>query len=160
MSDFDEFDGYTIESINPIWKLHPYLPLSDAAALIAGYEPMQIGRCQRDTWFDQGFPDYRPTVLALVGAVLVGDLGADIAYVDVDKEDNIRLSSEGFWERINNHISASGTRIRKADLLAWMEANGHRPEFFFPDKVEGEPDFLSPQHPRYAPKLAAAVRAW
>jgi len=31
--------------------------------------------------------------------------------------------------------------------------------FFFPETIVS-PDYLDPKHPRYAPKLAAAVLAW
>ncbi len=46
------------------------------------------------------------------------------------------------------------TSLRK--LLA---VRGFSTGFFFPEGAAA-PDYLNPQDPRYAPKLAAAVRAW
>jgi len=44
-------------------------------------------------------------------------------------------------------------------LKEWLRERGFASGFFFPR--EGEmPDYLDPRNPRYAPKLAAAVRAW
>lgn len=51
------------------------------------------------------------------------------------------------------------TTIFVDDLRAWLSSRGFRGGFFFPDATDA-PDFLDPSHPRYAPKLAAAVRAW
>ena len=51
------------------------------------------------------------------------------------------------------------TTISRVDLIAWLEKLGLRAAFFFPD-MTGDPDYLDRNNPRYAPKLAAAVRAW
>ena len=44
-------------------------------------------------------------------------------------------------------------------LKAFLASRGFRRGFFFPERTE-TPDYLDPGNPRYAPKLAAAVRAW
>ena len=51
------------------------------------------------------------------------------------------------------------TTVRVDALRQWLAGRGIKTGFFFPTDVES-PDYLNPQHPRYAPKLAAAVRAW
>lgn len=51
------------------------------------------------------------------------------------------------------------TTVSREDLVAWLTARGVRSGFFFPTGSSG-PDYLCPKNPRYAPKLAAAVRAW
>lgn len=51
------------------------------------------------------------------------------------------------------------TLINRDDLIAWLQSNGIRTGFFFPAATDA-PDYLDPKNPRYAPKLAAAVRAW
>lgn len=51
------------------------------------------------------------------------------------------------------------TTVARADLIEWLEGHGFRPSFFFPTATN-DPDYLDPKNPRYAPKLAAAVRAW
>jgi len=51
------------------------------------------------------------------------------------------------------------TTVAVSDLVAWLETAGIRTGFFFPTATDA-PDYLDPKNPRYAPKLAAAVRAW
>jgi hypothetical protein len=51
------------------------------------------------------------------------------------------------------------TTVQVDDLRAWLATRGIKSGFFFPKAIEA-PDYLDPTHPRYAPKLAAAVRAW
>ena len=56
---------------------------------------------------------------------------------------------------------SSSYTARRADIAAWLSTRGVRTGHFFPsgtdDSVAG---LLDPKHPRYAPKLAAAVSAW
>jgi len=49
--------------------------------------------------------------------------------------------------------------VATADLREWLSSKGLHPEFFFPDATCAA-DYLDPNNPRYAFKLAAAVRAW
>jgi hypothetical protein len=51
------------------------------------------------------------------------------------------------------------TTVTRRDLTAWLSGRGIRSGFFFPDATD-QPDYLDENNPRYAPKLAAAVRAW
>lgn len=51
------------------------------------------------------------------------------------------------------------TTVDRAELVSWLERSGMRTGFFFP-RATDDADYLDPNHPRYAPKLAAAVRAW
>lgn len=44
-------------------------------------------------------------------------------------------------------------------LKDWLESKGYRPAVFFPDNKTGL-DYMSPDHPRYSAKLAAAVKVW
>ena len=49
--------------------------------------------------------------------------------------------------------------VEVAALREWLKKRGISSGFFFP--VSGDaPDYLDPNNSRYAPKLAAAVRAW
>jgi hypothetical protein len=51
------------------------------------------------------------------------------------------------------------SRIEVDSLREWLAGRGLKSGFFFPDKYDLG-DYLNPRHPRYAPKLAAAVLAW
>jgi hypothetical protein len=49
--------------------------------------------------------------------------------------------------------------VNAVSLKKWLRSKGITKGFFFPELV-ATLDFLDPTHPRYAPKLAAAVKAW
>ena len=63
-----------------------------------------------------------------------------------------------FFKQFPDWDLTTGSR---EDLVSWLASRGVRTGFFFPDaKPSSEPEFLDHKNPRYAPKLAAAVRAW
>ena len=45
------------------------------------------------------------------------------------------------------------------DIRDWLARRGIRSGFFFSTAAD-RPEYLDPNHPRYAPKLAASVHAW
>ena len=48
--------------------------------------------------------------------------------------------------------------IRDRDLKDWLEKRGVYPTMLFPNGKKD--DYMNPNHPNYAPKLAVCVRAW
>jgi hypothetical protein len=50
--------------------------------------------------------------------------------------------------------------VEVESLKQWLKHRGFSTGFFFPAGSGDAPDYLDPQNPRYAPKLAAAVHAW
>jgi hypothetical protein len=71
-----------------------------------------------------------------------------------------------------NHVGldrwARGTDVHRStvsfdEVRLWLAARGHMTGFFFEKQkipIAFVPGYLDPSHPRYAPKLAAAVKAW
>ena len=51
------------------------------------------------------------------------------------------------------------TTVLVEDLLVWLKGRGFNKGFFFP-QAEAAPDYLDKSNENYAPKLAAAIRAW
>lgn len=49
--------------------------------------------------------------------------------------------------------------IMVEDLKSWLKSRGITPVFFFPNP-QPVPDYLNPDHPCYAYKLVAAIKAW
>ena len=60
---------------------------------------------------------------------------------------------------LENTIDPTSSRVEVESLRSWLVGRGFHTGFFFPTAT-GAPDYLDPDHPRYAPKLAAAVKAW
>lgn len=161
--------------IDPLWHLHDELTVDQAAALIAGYDPGHIERCKYDTNFDSNFPRLYAARTAIINAINARKLTATIRH-------NAR-TSWGWDERLSNgesirafdpelegHIfpqtviyheepNWSITTVAVDNLKAWLISRGYKSGFFFPSETK-LPGYLDPNHPSYAPKLAAAVAAW
>jgi len=177
--------NYTFDVIDPLWNLAEDLSIEDAAALIAGYNPVQIERCKNDTNFDQTFSKYSIALKSLTHAITNGrvkaairhsareygyaDAMADLDYYEADfmhvkgstADEDENLSSDGScFFKIFPDWSLS--TIARDDLVEWLRSRGVKDGFFFPNATitSDIPDYLDPDGPRYANKLAAAVRAW
>jgi hypothetical protein len=60
---------------------------------------------------------------------------------------------------IDGSMDLSESTVKVESLRSWLADRGFRTGFFFPNATDA-PGYLDPKHPRYAPKLAAAVHAW
>lgn len=80
---------------------------------------------------------------------IVGALVPQLEF-DMDGEDI------GFLE---DTIDVYNSTVNADSLKQWLRFKGFTTGFFFPEPIETT-DFLDPINPRYAPKLAAAVKAW
>lgn len=166
------------KAINPLWRLADTLTVYQAAALIAGVDPNRV-RIDSfgDPWvkgegteeIDPNTEWVRTAFAAMVNAINAGTLPATIR----------RDARLGRWDELPNigeemrpisHEEAdfviyreapdwSKTTVAVSNLVAWLESRGVRTGFFFP-KETSDVEYLDPQNPRYAPKLAAAVKAW
>ena len=83
--------------------------------------------------------------------------GRSISGTLVSQSDfDINGNNAGF---IEGTVDAHKSMINADSLKQWLRLKGFTTGFFFPERVETM-DFLDPLNPRYAPKLAATVRAW
>lgn len=138
----DEFD---------YWRLCESLTLAEASALIVGDVPTSVysgvdGIYLAVDCFD-AHPSHRDkyfqaALAALRSAVKRGTLEVDDQpnFVDGQVKDTARVCVES--------------------LRGWLASRGITTGFFFPEREEGQPGYLDKTHPSYAPKLAAAIRAW
>lgn len=171
----DEAVSYEDHPINPNWRLHDELTVDDAAALVAEEDPAWISRCINDTFFDENFSHVVAARKALINAINSGKLKATkyfqktTALTAVEKGDSDHAGSdaEGIVTKDQNGNSYilertpdwSKTTIDLEVLRTWLRSRGKVDGFFFFDGAE-TPGYLDPNHPRYAPKLAAAIDAW
>lgn len=104
------------------------------------------------------------------------ELGWNEELSDLDNEHsferNIELSDSDNWPTDKaRYIKNRGvvfrvtpdwslTTVSRTDLVDWLQSRGMRTGFFFPDSNPDTPGYLDPAHKRYAPKLAASVKAW
>ena len=123
------------------WRLTDVLTFDQAAHLIIGQLPGEI-----EAWEMTGaemVPSSRRQYHTELKAVTAALAGA------------IRL---GTIERGGNTDEEEIT-FRTDDIRKWLLSRGVCAGFFFSNNAD-VPDYLDPTNPRYAPKLAATVRAW
>jgi hypothetical protein len=164
----DEFD---------LCRISDNFTLSAAAALICGIEPSRVqtgDRSGKDGYYvvnrsedDPGPTNkvdpapnlFRTALDTLIRAVQAGTLAASIVYPG---EQHLIRYDDGVTEKRwlpAGPFDAGETTVSLDDLRVWLASRGVRTGFFFPEAIDA-PDYLNPRHPRYAPRLAAAVNAW
>lgn len=143
------------------WRLCDELSLHQAAELIIGMKPGEVhemfmlGRELTSTASVKYYTDMNAALSALGNSIGGKRLAGKIVYKDTNVEGGVSAAAA---DSIPGLIDWDKSTIMVADLKEWLWSRGVRTGFFFPD--EETADYLNPRHPRYAPKLAAAVRAW
>lgn len=170
----EHYNEIEMHETDDLWCLSDDFSVVDAAALIAGYNPLMLQRCRMDTHFDRLFSRYHVVMEGLCNAISNGRIKANIRYAarkfgyvdnlaDIDAaESTSRILEHGTTKADDETFPDWGlTTVSRDDLVVWLARRGVRTGFFFPGaKPSDEPDFLDPSNPRYSRKLAAVVRAW
>ncbi len=136
------------------WKLCSSFTPTEAAAIIAGVSPEDIyanGAVNEvNAYYVSSTAaethvlgaNFRAVLTALEAALQSGELTGNKAPLGPGK------------------FHLSSTRINVEDIRGWLENRGITSGFFFPKSNTDLPTYLEQSHPHYAPKLAAAIRAW
>jgi hypothetical protein len=135
------------------WRICDELTIFQAALLIAGCDPGGE-HYYVENWDPHKRPHgYEAAKSAIANALRSGTVdGAVIPIYEYD----INGNTCGLRD---DTIDLNESRVKVESLRRWLELRGLKSGFFFPD-VNDVPDYLDRKHPRYAPKLAAAVSAW
>ena len=143
-------------AISEYWRLCDELTVQQAVLLIVGIDPAsEAAECEH--WKPQERPrGYDPVKQALSTALRKGAIAGTNALVEIHDINGCPV--DAYPDTTDVYVS----KVEAASLVQWLRSRGMNTGFFFPqeDSTSGEPDYLNPNHPRYAPKLAAAVRAW
>lgn len=135
------------------WRLCDELNVIQAALLIAGEDPSS-----KQSYIENWGPDKRPegyeaakTAIksALLREAVVGKL-IPLHHSDIN-------GNEG--SAIEDSVDLKLSRVDVTSLRTWLGTRGLQSGFFFPTATNAA-NYLDSSHPRYAPKLAAAVNAW
>jgi hypothetical protein len=135
------------------WRLCDELSVIQAALLIADCDPSSDAS-YIETWSPkQRPPGYEAAKTAISNALRRGAItGRLIPLYEHDINGNV-------CDAIEESIDLSSSRIDVKSLRGWLAGRGLKTGFFFPEEQDFG-DYLDSRHPRYAPKLAAAVLAW
>lgn len=122
-----------------LWRLHDELTVEEAARLVV------------EEIVDSSSAEYSQHVRIVEEA-----LSRAVARKEIEFRSEHHQET-GFGGNIDNEYDT--IYISVSSLRGWFAKRGAKPSFFFPNAVDA-PDYLNPDHPRYAAKLAAAVNAW
>ncbi len=135
------------------WRLCDQLDIVQAALLV----------CDQNPSVDQGNVEnqsleMRPTGYEAAKTAISNALRKDLIEGQLVPLFEYDINGNECGE-IENSIDLTSSRVEVESLRSWLASRGIHTGFFFPTAT-GAPDYLDPDHPRYAPKLAAAVKAW
>lgn len=141
-----------VRALRPVRRLCDELTIVQAALLIAGRDPSVD-----DEYIEGRLPEkwplgYSAAKTAISNALRRGKITGQVIPVYVRDVDGNACGE------VPDSIDGK-FRVEVESLRTWLSGRGLRTGFFFPDPPLLH-DYLDPKHPRYAPKLAAAVLAW
>jgi hypothetical protein len=126
------------------WKLADELNVYQIVLLIAGYDPAEFEADGYDRWPDEVSRDVSPYVNAIKNAVRSEKIGFNPVRYDGSR---------------NSEIDWDASTIVISSLCDWLRARNFADGFFIASQDEVD-SLANPAGEFYAPKLAAAVRAW
>lgn len=135
------------------WRLAVELTIVQAALLVAGEDPATLANDVERLDLDARPKKYEAAKYAIKQALFKGRISGEM-YPELDYDQN--GNPEG---PIPGTVDVQRSFVEVESLRHWLEGRGIHNGFFFPE-IGDKPDYLDPEHPRFAPKLDAAVRAW
>ena len=131
------------------WRLCDQLSLVQAALLMAGHDPSNIEHSVEHRPSAKQPSGYAACRQALIGAIETERLKGYLFY------------DEGCDNNGNTYanLDAGRSHVLTKGIGEWLFERGVRSNFFLPQS-EAPKEYLDPTHERFAPKLAAAIRAW
>jgi hypothetical protein len=126
------------------WKLAEELTAYQIALLIAGYDPAEFERDRPQDWPDEVRQDMSPFLNALMNAA---------------RNEKLEFHPVKYEDSYNSDIDWEASTINIASLCDWLRRRNFQDGFFIPATEEID-EIADPSGEFYAPKLAAAVRAW
>lgn len=134
------------------WRICDALTIVQAALLLLGCDPASEYSHVEGWKIHERPTGYEAVKQAILGAVRGGKVAAEIVQ-------QIESDMNGNEYPLAGTIDLERTTVAVDSLRQWLADRGVTSRFFAQVPRSG-PDYLNPEHPRYAPKLAAAVRAW
>ncbi len=135
------------------WRLADELTIVQAGLLVAGEDPAALANEVERLDPESRPRKYEAAKYAIKQALLKGRIAGEM-FPELDYDQN--GNPEG---PIPGTVDVHRSVVEVESLRHWLEGRGFRSGFFFP-ATAGQPDYLDTNHPHYAPKLAAAVKAW
>ena len=139
------------------WRLCDELTVIQAALLTVGVNPSGDGLYVEGRDHDKRPDGYEATKDAISKALRHKQILGEMAPQDTYGTIYIDLNNPA--NRKSYTVDVAKSTVVVESLKKWLSEKGVRSDFFFPEGPT-TPYYLDPSHDRYAPKLAAAVKAW
>ena len=150
---FDDFDDDFDDGFD-YWRLCDELTVFQAALLTVGVNPASSDGAYCENRQTHERPKgYEAAKAAITNTLKKGLIDGTII---PEYECDINGNTVG---HIEGSVNIQESTIEVDSLIEWYSGRGFKSGFFAQVSKE-DPDYLDPAHPRYAPKLAAAVKAW
>jgi hypothetical protein len=133
------------------WRLNEELSIVHAALLLAECDPSTEKGYVEDWKMHERPHGYEAAKTAIYNAFRRGTIKGTVV---PEYDYNINGTAYPVADTVSMNSIVDVESLRE-----WLATRGIRTGFFFPTATDA-PDYLDPKNPRYAPKLAAAVRAW
>jgi hypothetical protein len=135
------------------WRLCEELSIVQAALLVAESDPAECSQYV-ETWAISKRPfGYEAAKTAILNGLRKDSIRGRI--VPLEERD----LNGNYVGPVEGSVDVAESTVEVESLRAWLKGRGMRTGFFFPTATD-DPDYLDQNNLRYAPKLAAAVRAW
>jgi len=138
------------------WRICDKLNVVQTALLIIGEDPTETQKYVSTRNPSCQVEGYHAVETALINSILLDELPALIEYEQSPKRDAV--TGNVYFDN-SDDIDLKKTLIDVDDIRSWLLGRGITDGFFFVNRHDN-PDYLNPNHPRYAPKLAASINAW
>jgi hypothetical protein len=144
-----------MEEISNSWRLCDEYTVVQAALLFAGCSPDSNEGTQCEEWKPHERPyGYEGAKQSISSALRKGLIsGTNVEITEFDWNSNP-------CGEIPNTTDLKFSFVERDSLVLWLRSKGVTTGFFFPNVSTDIPGYLDPNNKRFAPKLAAAVKAW
>jgi len=137
------------------WRLSDHLSIVQAALLVCGCDPSEFQDTIEGIEAEERPPGYDAAKSAISNALKIETLDGHLIHFE-----QFDPMAEMIVENPDTADPTEST-VEVESLRSWLKKKGFTTGFFFSSSpLNDNPDYLNPDHIRYAPKLAAAVNAW
>ena len=134
------------------WRLCDELSVVQAALLVAESDPAECGGYVEQQDQHNRPKGYEAAKTAFLNGLKREEITGQLVYVP-------ETDINGYEIGLTNKVDLHQTTLSVSSVRSFLRKRGFNKGFFFPADVDAR-DFMDSRNPFYAPKLAAAVKAW
>lgn len=140
-------DGF----ISPWWRLADTLSVVEASLLILGIEPQAVADSVENYVEAEQPTGYRAVKAGILAGLKNKSLKGQLNHPE-------HTDFHGNYSQDETRYDLDTSHVEVESLITWLRSRGFSTGYFFSD--DPQHGLKDENHPRYAPKLAAAVEAW